>query len=66
VRCHGTECSLLMAFFLLLLLSAPVTFLPEAVIVGFQNFAWGFYSKKKNKIWGKKIGGPPVPGGQIF
>jgi hypothetical protein len=35
-----------------LLLSACVTFLPEEVIVGFRNFAWGFKSQKK--IVGKK------------
>ena len=35
-------------FFLFSLLSLRrVTFLPEAVIVGFSNFAWGFKSKKK-------------------
>jgi hypothetical protein len=45
VRCHGTKCPLLTAFFLLL--SACVTFLPEEVIVGFRNFAWGFKSQKK-------------------
>ena len=35
-----------------LLLSACVTFLPEEVIVGFRNFAWGF--KSQQKIVGKK------------
>ena len=47
--------------------SEVVTFLPEGVIVGFPNFAWGFESQK-NKIWGKtKFGGPPpAPGGSIF
>ena len=33
VRCHGTKCVLLTAFFFSL--SAWVTFLPEGVIVGF-------------------------------
>jgi hypothetical protein len=31
--------------FLSFFLSAPVTFLPEGVTVGLQNFAWGFYSQ---------------------
>jgi hypothetical protein len=29
------------------LLSPDVAFLPEGVIVGFRNFAWGFNSQKK-------------------
>ena len=33
VRCQGTKCPLLTAFFLFSLLSAPVTFLAEGVIV---------------------------------
>ena len=33
VRCHGTKCPLITAFFSLL--SPDVTFLPEGVIVGF-------------------------------
>ena len=45
--CHGTKCPLLMAFFSLSSLSADVTFLPEGVIVGFRNFAWGFHSQTK-------------------
>ena len=56
VRCHGTKCPLLTAFFSLLSslsLSPDVTFLPERVIVGVRNFAWGFNSQK-NKIWGQK------------
>jgi hypothetical protein len=32
---------------LLLLLSAPVSFLPEGDIVEFRNFAWGFNSQKR-------------------
>ena len=48
VRCHGTKCPLLTAFFFFFFLSSPaVTFLPEGVIVRFQNFAWGFNSQKK-------------------
>ena len=40
-----------------------VTFLPEWVIVGFRNFAWGLKSQK-NKIWGKKkLGDPSALGG---
>jgi hypothetical protein len=38
----------------------PVTFHPQGVIVGFWNFAWGFKSHTKNKIWGEnKFGDPP-------
>ena len=57
VRYHRTKCPLL----------TVVTFLPEGVIAGFQNFAWGFKSQK-NKIWGKtKILGPNLPlGRSIF
>jgi hypothetical protein len=53
--------------FLLSLLSGAVTFLPELVIVGFQNFVWDFKSQK-NKIWGKaNFGGTPCPPrGSIF
>ena len=48
MRCHGTKCPLLTAFFLSFFFSSPtLTFLPEGVIVGFQNFAWGFKSQKK-------------------
>jgi hypothetical protein len=62
LECHGTKCPLLTAFFLSLF-SGVVTFLPEGVIVGFPNFAWGFKSQKINKIWDTKtIGGP----GSIF
>ena len=46
VRCHGTKCSILMAF--VSLLSARVTFLQEGIIVEFRNFAWGFKSQKNN------------------
>ena len=51
VCCHGTKCPLLIAVFslfsLFLLSSSPlVTFLPEGIIIGFCNFAWGFKSKK--------------------
>ena len=46
VRCHETKCPLLMAFFSLLL-TEVVTFLPEGVNVGFNNFAWGFRSQRK-------------------
>ena len=44
-----------------------VTFLPEGVNVGFQNFAWGLNSQK-NKIWGEnKFRGHPLPpGGSIL
>ena len=43
---HGTKCPLLTAFFFLfLLLSALVTFLPERVVLGFWNFAWAPYSQ---------------------
>ena len=44
VRYHGTKSPLLTAFFSL---SEVVTFLPEGVIVGFQNFVWGFKSQNK-------------------
>jgi hypothetical protein len=52
-----------MAFFLSLLSSPDVTFLPEGVVVGFRTFAWGFDSQK-NKIWveRKNLVDPPVPG----
>ena len=45
-------------------LSVPaVTFLPEGVIVGFQNFA----KSQQNKIRGKKkLGEPHCPRGSIF
>ena len=46
VRCHETKCPLLTAFFSILL-SEVVTFLPEGVIVGFRNFAWGLSHNKK-------------------
>ena len=57
VRCHGTKCPLLTAFFLL----------PSGNVTSLRNFAWAFNSQK-NKIWGKtKFGGPPLhPGGSIF
>jgi hypothetical protein len=49
--------SLALSLSLLSLLSPDVTVLPEGVIVGFRNFAWGFNSQK-NKIWGEnKFGG---------
>jgi hypothetical protein len=35
--------------------SLPHTFLPEGVIVGFQNFAWGFKSQKKIRFGVKNI-----------
>jgi hypothetical protein len=38
-HCHGT--------FLSLLSLRRVTFLPEEVIVGFPNFAWGVKSQQK-------------------
>ena len=53
VRCHGNKVSTIngVIFSSLSLLSLfslrRVTFLPEGVIVGFQNFAWGFNSQKK-------------------
>ena len=43
---HGTKCPLLIALFLFLLSFRRVTFLAEGVIIGSQNFAWGFNSKK--------------------
>ena len=65
MRCHGTKCPLLMALCNITPMNCNitpmntnitpmnevVTFLPEGVIVGFRNFAWGFKSQK-NKIWG--------------
>jgi hypothetical protein len=45
VRYHGTDCPLLTALFAFSSLH-QVTFLPEGVIVGFTNFAWGFNSHK--------------------
>ena len=67
MRCHGAKFPLLTALVSLLSSFNPVTFLPEGVIVGFQNFAWGFILKK-NKILGEiKFGGPHLPpGGSIF
>jgi hypothetical protein len=56
VRCRVTKCPLLIAFFSL---SEVVTFLPEGVIVGFQNCMWDFQERKK--MVEKKIGGPPLP-----
>ena len=51
VRSHGNKVSTIngVIFLSLSLLSSlrRVTFLPEGVIVGFQNFAWGFNSQKK-------------------
>ena len=48
VRCYETKCPLLTAALFLFLLSLrQVTFLPEGVIVGFQNFAWGLNSQIK-------------------
>ena len=49
VHCHGNKVSTIngVIFFSLFSLSLRrVTFLPEGVIVGFQNFAWGFNSQK--------------------
>ena len=53
--------------FFLSLLSPLVTFLPEGVIIGFRNFAWGL-SHKKRSIWGElKFEGPSLPcGGSNF
>ena len=49
-----------------LFLSALLTFLPEGVIVGFWNFAWGFKSQKnhfgREKLWGTH----PAPRGSMF
>ena len=42
-----TKCPLLTALFFSLLSLRWVIFLPEGVIVGFRNFAWGFNSPKK-------------------
>jgi hypothetical protein len=56
VRCHGNKVSTINGVIFLSSLSLSprrVTFLPEGVIVGFQNFGWGFNSQK-NKIWGEK------------
>ena len=49
VACAVTEtkCPLLTALFFSLSSLRRVTFLPEGVIVGFRNFAWGFNSQKK-------------------
>jgi hypothetical protein len=49
VRCHRSKCPLLMVFSSLR--SAPFTFLPEGVIIGFQNFARG---SKVTKIFQSK------------
>ena len=66
MRCHRTKCPLLRFFFFSFFLSPLVTFLPEVVILGFCNCAWGFHSKEY-KIWGgEKIGGPTWGGGAIF
>ena len=51
---------LVLFFFLFLFLSVPHTFLPEGLIVGFQNFAWGFNSHTKKMGW-KIIRGTPLP-----
>ena len=47
VRCHGTKCPILAAFFLFFffLLTNSLTFLPEGVIVGF----WSFVKKSHKK-----------------
>ena len=48
VRCHGNKVSTINGVIFLSSLSLRrVTFLPEGVIVGFRNFAWGFNSQKK-------------------
>jgi hypothetical protein len=44
-------------FFSFSQLSTNITFLPEGVIVGFWNFAWGFNSQKKDLGWNKFIFG---------
>jgi hypothetical protein len=61
VRCRETN-------LFLIFLSAQVTFLPEGVIVGFQNFALGCKSQKKIRFGMKtNLGGPPcVRGGSTF
>ena len=49
VRCHGNKVSTINGvIFSSFSLSSlrQVTFLPQGVIVGFQNFAWGFNSQK--------------------
>ena len=57
VRCRRNKVSTINGAIFSSLSLRLVTFLPEEVIVGFQNFAWGFNSQK-NKIWGgKKIWG---------
>jgi hypothetical protein len=70
VRCRGTKCPLLRVFFFFspffLFSSEVVTFLPEWVIVGFQNFAWGLKSQKKIRFGVIKNGGTPLPPGGIF
>jgi hypothetical protein len=53
-----------MAFFSLS--SAAVSFLPEGVMVGVQNFAWGFKSHKKYDLALKNIWAPDLPRGSIF
>jgi hypothetical protein len=42
-------------FFSLFSLSPDVTFLPEGLIIGIRNFAWGLNSHKKISFGVKKI-----------
>ena len=64
MRCHGNKVStingVIFSSLSLLFSLRRVTFLPERVIVEFQNFAWGFNSQKKIQ------GTPPAPGGVDF
>jgi hypothetical protein len=60
MRYHGTKCPLLTAFFLSpFSLFYRVTFIPEWVIRGFRNFAWGLKAHKKSDLGYKTIGGTP-------
>ena len=72
VACAVTEtkCPLLtMSFFSLLSLFSlslrRVTFLPEGVIVGFQNFVWGFNSQTKIRFGVKQNSGDPPPAPRV-
>ena len=72
VRCRGSKVSTIngVIFSSIFSLSSlrQVTFLPEGVIVGFQNFAWGFNSQKKIRFGAKiYVGDPSCPrGGRFF
>jgi hypothetical protein len=60
MRCHGTKCPLLTAFFSL---SLVVTFLPETGYCRVPKFACGFKTKKLIKLGEINFGPCPFVGG---